>query len=296
MKKIAATVIIPVKNEERNLPHCLELVQEFDQVIIIDSNSTDDTLKIANQFDVEIYQFFWDGKFPKKRNWALRNLPINNEWVLFLDADEFLTEDFKLEMAKKIEDSSVSGYWISYTNYFMGKEMRYGERFKKLALFRVGAGEYEKINEDFWSHLDMEVHEHTKIKGKTGELASPVVHNDFKNIGSYIDRHNAYSTWEARRFLYIRESGFEELDSKQVLKYRLIQLGLLPAFCFLGGYFLKLGFLDGIEGFYFAQFRAMYFFQIQIKIKELESQRTETTSRLLPPSLNPVNEWKTSRN
>lgn len=273
MKKIPVTVIIPVKNEESNLPHCLNILRDFDQVMVIDSYSTDQTGKIAEEFGVEIHQFSWDGKFPKKRNWALRNLPINNDWVLFLDADEFLTEDFKQELVHKIQNASISGYWIKYTTHFMGKKLKYGERFKKLALFKFGEAEYEKIDEDCWSHLDMEVHEHTIVKGLVGKFETFVVHNDFKNLDAYIHRHNAYSTWESHRFFCIQKKGFKELDAKQVLKYRLIQLGLLPIFSFLGGYFLKLGFLDGIVGFYFAQYRASYFFQIQSKIKELASQR-----------------------
>ncbi|MBZ9728624.1 glycosyltransferase family 2 protein [Salegentibacter sp. JZCK2] len=285
MKKLPVTVIIPVKNEECNLPHCLKMLKDFDQVMVVDSYSKDQTVKIAEEFGVEIHQFSWDGKFPKKRNWVLRNLPINNEWVLFLDADEFLTEDFKQELIQKIKDASISGYWIPYTNYFMGKELRYGESFKKLALFKFGEGEYEKIDEDYWSHLDMEVHEHILVKGRVGKFKSYVVHNDYKNLEAYIKRHNAYSTWETHRFFSIEKNGFKGLDGKQLLKYRLIQLGLLPIFCFLGGYFLKLGFLDGIEGFYFAQYRASYFYQVQMKIKEIGSKQIKNTGEPIRLSL-----------
>lgn len=270
MKKIPVTVIVPVKNEECNLPYCLKMLTDFDQVMVIDSNSRDQSCRIAEDYGAEIHQFSWNGRFPKKRNWALRNLTIHNDWVLFLDADEFLTEDFIKELSEKIKNESFSGYWISYTHHFMGKELRYGERFKKLALFKVGEGEYEKIDEENWSHLDMEVHEHTLVDGLVGNLESKVLHNDFKNLECYIHKHNAYSSWEAHRFISLQEYGFKKLDSKQVLKYRLLKWGLLPTFCFLGSYFLKFGFLDGIEGFYFAQFRASYFFQVQSKIKELQ--------------------------
>ena len=294
MKKIPVTVIIPVKNEESNLSHCLNMLKDFEQVMVVDSFSTDQTVQIAEDFGVEIHQFSWNGKFPKKRNWVLRSLPIKNDWVFFLDADEFLTEDFKVELIQKIQDTSVSGYWIPYTNYFMGKELRYGEHFKKLALFKFGEGEYEKIDENFWSHLDMEVHEHTLVKGRVSSFDNYVVHNDFKDLESYIQRHNAYSTWEARRFLSIQKTGFENLNSKQVLKYRLIQMGLLPTFCFLGSYFLKFGFLDGVEGFYFAQFRASYFFQVQMKIRELAGRQNKEVGKSVRMSLTRPKEW-TSR-
>lgn len=279
MKRIPVTVIIPVKNEECNLAHCLNQLKNFDQVMVIDSYSKDQTVKIAEECGAELHQFSWNGRFPKKRNWVLRNLPINNEWVLFLDADEFLTEVFKQELILKIQNTTISGYWITYTTYFMGKRLRYGERLRKLALFKVGQGEYEKIDEDSWSHLDMEVHEHTIIKGQVGKIKNCVIHNDYKDLQSYIDRHNAYSTWEAHRYFSVKKNGFRNLNSKQLLKYRLIQMGLLPIFSFLGSYFLKLGFLDGFEGFYFAQLRTSYFFQIQSKIRELKRLVIESHSK-----------------
>ncbi|WP_010229653.1 glycosyltransferase family 2 protein [Gillisia marina] len=182
MKKIPVTVIVPVKNEEANLPHCLRLLRNFDQVMVIDSNSTDATTAIAEKFGVEIHQFKWNGNFPKKRNWALRNLVINNEWVFFLDADEYITKEFEDELKEKIKDPNMNGFWINFRNYFMNKQLKYGDPFKKLALFRIGKGEYEQILEDSWSHLDMEVHEHPIIDGNVGSINMPVIHNDFKNL------------------------------------------------------------------------------------------------------------------
>ena len=94
MNKIPVTVLVPIKNEEINLRKSLPLLSDFDQLIILDSQSTDESLKIAESFGAEIHQFYWNGKFPKKRNWALRNLEIKNDWVLFLDADEYVTKEF----------------------------------------------------------------------------------------------------------------------------------------------------------------------------------------------------------
>ncbi|MCF4102187.1 glycosyltransferase family 2 protein [Gillisia sp. M10.2A] len=270
MKKIPVTVVIPVKNEERNLPHCLSLLSDFDQIMVIDSNSTDRTVEISEKQGAEVHQFNWNGKFPKKRNWVLRNLNIRNNWVLFLDADEYITDVFKKELQEKIKDPNISGFWITFENFFMGKKLKYGDPFKKLPLFRVGKGEYEQINEDSWSHLDMEVHEHPILEGKVGKMKAPVIHNDYKNLECYINRHNAYSTWEAKRFLTLKSNGFKNLNSRQLLKYRLMELGLLPIFYFLGSYLIKFGFLDGSKGFYFSQYKAHYFLQIQTKIKELE--------------------------
>lgn len=272
MSEIPVTIIIPVKNEEINLCNCLNRIMQFNQVIVIDSSSIDQTPIIAKQFRVDYYNFLWNGKFPKKRNWALQNLKINNEWVFFLDADEYLTDHFISELVEKIKDPKINGYWINYQNYFIGKKLKYGDKMKKLPLFRKGKGEYEKIEEDLWSHLDMEVHEHPIINGIIGQIKSPIIHSDYKGLENYIARHNAYSSWEAKRYLQLTNTGFSGLNFRQKIKYKLITTGTLPFIYFLGSYIFKLGFLDGKEGYYLAKYKANYFFQIQTKIIELRQK------------------------
>lgn len=270
MNKIPVSVVIPVKNEAKNISRCLKLLEEFTEIMIVDSGSTDDTCAIAKSLGAKIITFNWNGQFPKKRNWVLRNIKLKNDWVLFLDADEFLTPEFKKELMQKIKENKNIGYWVRYHNFFMGKQLKHGDPFKKLPVFKVGAGEYEFIEEDSWSHLDMEVHEHPILHGKIGELKSPVIHRDYKGLEHYISKHNAYSSWEAKRYLKLKEKKFPGLNSRQRMKYRLMGMGLLPIFYFMGSYILKLGFLDGKEGLWFARYKANYFFQIQTKIEELK--------------------------
>ena len=152
----------------------------------------------------------------------------------------------------------------------MGKELKFGDKMKKLALFKKGSGEYEKIQEDSWSHLDMEVHEHPIIKGEIGKITSPIIHKDYKGLEHYIARHNAYSTWEAKRYLFLIKSGFKDLTFRQRIKYGFINSGLLPLIYFMGSYIFRLGFLDGIPGYHLAKYKSNYFFQIQTKIQELK--------------------------
>lgn len=268
--KIPVSIIVSVKNEEKNLPLCLAELSEFDEVWVVDSASVDRTPEIVREFGFKLIDFKWDGKFPKKRNWALRNLPLKNDWALFLDADERLTSEFKQEIQEKIKKTDCVGFWLSYENYFMGKKLKYGDKMRKLALFRKGSGEYEQIFEDSWSHLDMEVHEHPVLTGQIGEIKTSLIHNDYKGLEKYIDRHNAYSTWEANRYLNLKKSGFPGLNSRQKLKYRLMTTGFLPIIYFIGSYFLKFGFLDGRAGYYLAKYKAYYFFQIQTKILEFQ--------------------------
>jgi glycosyltransferase involved in cell wall biosynthesis len=272
LNNIPITVIVSVKNEELNLPSCLEKLIRFDQIIVVDSGSTDDTRGIAKAMGAEVLQFDWNGKFPKKRNWALQNANLLHEWILFLDADEFVTEAFVDEVSIKIQDPNYNGFTIQFENYFMDKKLRYGYGFRKSALFKKSKGAYEKIEEDLWSHLDMEVHEHPIIEGEVGVINAKVIHKDFKNLEHYIAKHNAYSTWEAKRYLQLKQSKNSYLSLNQKIKYGLLTSGLLPAVYFVGAYFLKLGFLDGKEGFYLARFKSHYFFQIQTKVDSFKKK------------------------
>ena len=155
----------------------------------------------------------------------------------------------------------------------MGKEQKYGLKMRKLALFKKDFGRYEQIAEDNWSHLDMEIHEHPIIKGKVASINSCILHKDYKGLEHYIARHNAYSSWEAMRFMNLKKDKVTKPTLRQNLKYSLIQTGFLPYLYFIGTYIFKLGFLDGLSGFYFARYKANYFFQIQTKIKELKSKK-----------------------
>ncbi len=271
-KNIPVTVIISVKNEEINLPKCLEKLYKFSEVIIVDSNSTDKTTQIAKSYNYKIVNFNWNGRFPKKRNWALENIKIINDWVLFLDADEFLTDKFVNEIFDKTRSTKHVGFWLTYNNFFMGKEIKFGDKMSKLALFKKECGRYERIDEDYWSHLDMEIHEHPILSGSVGKINSPIFHKDYKGLSHYIQRHNAYSSWEAHRFLSIKKSKINSLNFRQKLKYILMDFGLLPWVYFFGTFFIKFGFLDGVAGFRLAIYKSNYFFQIQTKVIELKKK------------------------
>ncbi|MBK1441663.1 glycosyltransferase family 2 protein [Parapedobacter sp. ISTM3] len=269
--KLDLTIVIPAKNEEKNLPGCLEAIgQDFaQQVVLVDSGSTDRTRTIAENYGATYINFQWDGQFPKKRNWYLRNHTPATEWVLFLDADEYLTPTFKRAVEKALADTTKVGYWLNYTVYFMGKKLKGGYPLKKLALFRVGTGEYEYIDEKQWSHLDMEIHEHPILTGDVGIIKAKIDHRDFRGVAHYVNKHNEYSSWEAARYLKMMTAANKALlTKKQRIKYRLLRTPLIgPAF-FFGSFFLMGGFLDGARGFAFAVLKMAYFTEIYCKIKE----------------------------
>jgi glycosyltransferase involved in cell wall biosynthesis len=273
-KSLPVTVVIPVKNEEKNLPSCLAKLVDFAEILVVDSASDDQTRSIAEEAGAKVLDFHWRGGFPKKRNWVLLNYPFTTPWVLFLDADEQLSEAFRHELSKKVEEGVHTGFWLNYRNYFFGKMLRHGVPQRKLALFRVGSGLYERVDDLGWSPLDMEVHEHPVLEGSIGEIAEPIDHLNYRSLHHFIERHNDYSTWEANRYVELR-SRFHESNrftDRQKLKYRHMERWWFPGAYFGLTYFIRGGFLDGRPGFIYAVFKAFYFIQVQQKIKEITSQ------------------------
>ncbi|PZR24726.1 MAG: glycosyltransferase family 2 protein [Citrobacter freundii] len=266
------TIAIPVKNEERNIKGCLECIGEqfVKKIVLIDSGSTDATLEIARSYGAEIIDFKWNGKYPKKRNWYLENHQPDTKWVLFLDADEYLTPAFKNSLRHAISSDDKEGFWLNYTIYFQNKILKGGYPLKKLALFRVGNIRYEKIDEESWSGLDMEIHEHPIVSGKTGQIKARIDHQDFRGIDHYIKKHDEYGTWEARRFLRLRNNNaiWNDLTWKQKMKYRLMNTPYLGPMFFIGSFFFMGGFRDGRRGFTFSLMKMSYFTQIYCKIRE----------------------------
>jgi glycosyltransferase involved in cell wall biosynthesis len=273
METLSVTVVIPVRNEERNLPACLAALDGFEEVIVVDSNSCDSTVALAERLGAHVVQFQWNGRFPKKRNWVLQTFPFRTPWVLFLDADEIVTTEVKEELRVALRDTKHAGFWLKYRNYFLDTELKYGLGQRKLALLRVGSGYYEQIEDDRWCDLDMEVHEHPILEGTLGIIAAPLVHMDFRGLHHFIARHNEYSTWETRRYLVLRgnEKTWSMLTRRQKLKYALITHWWFPPSYFLATYFFKRGFLDGWAGFVHAMMKMAYFFQIYCKLRELKA-------------------------
>lgn len=275
---IPITVVVPVKNEERNLGRCLGALSRFSEVIVIDSGSTDRTQEIAREAGATFIEFRWDGHYPKKRNWVLLNHKLVNPWVLFLDADELVDGQSCDEVAIKIADSRYSGFWLNYTNYFLGQQLRYGVPQRKLALFRVGSGLYERIDEQRWSDLDMEVHEHPIIEGKVGEIKAPIEHNDRSGLAVFIARHRSYAMWESQRLLRLEDTHGDhgqKLTRRQRVKYANLSRWWFPWAYFFYAYFARLGLLDGRAGFSYAFYKLWYFETVRQLIKEGRRERAK---------------------
>ena len=281
--KIPISVLIPVRNEARNLPRCLESLRDVGEAIVIDSQSTDATVEVALTFSAQVVQFHYRGGWPKKRQWAMDTLPLKFGWILLLDADEVLTPELKIEICREIQNLNVSGYSIALRMWFLGRVLRHGDAgFWKLSLFRRGAGRYEcRLKEQDRSMADMEVHEHVVVDGPTAQLQNPIIHHNVESLSRYIEKHDEYSNWEARVLMEGNEAtGLlkprlfgAQAERRRWLKLHLFDLPGSPALLFLYRYLIRLGFLDGVAGLIYCGFQAVQMFHTKAKIYELRSRK-----------------------
>jgi len=279
--RVPVSVIIPIKNEAVNLPRCLDCVKWADEIFVVDSQSTDGSIAIAQDFGAKVVQFEFNGTWPKKKNWALENLAFRNEWVFILDADEVLPAQAKAEFAKAITDpGDVAGYWINRRFMFMGRWLRHAYYPNwNLRLFRRVLGRYEKLTDAPTNSGDNEVHEHVLVNGRTAKLQVEIDHYAFPSIDVFVEKHNRYSNWEARvaaETLPDSSSGkisSQPVDRRRKLKTLSQRLPFRPLLRFLYVYVWQKGFLDGAEGYYFARLHGFYEFLSVAKTRELLKAR-----------------------
>ena len=283
--KFPLSVIVPVKNEERNLAACLASVAWADEIWVVDSHSTDRTLEIAEQQGAQVVQFDYVGGFPKKKNWALETLPLRHEWVLLLDADERVTPELANEIHAALSDThDIDGYYLNRKLIFLGRWIKHCGWYPSwnLRLFKHQRGRFEKLEaEDVEQAGDVEVHEHVVLNGRAAYLRHDLLHEDFKSIYHFIERHNRYSNWEARVYANFARGVPGErnigaslfgspLERKRFIKHCWARLPFRPLLRFLWMYVFKLGFLDGRPGLIFCTLLTMHEAVITAKIYEQE--------------------------
>ena len=282
------SVIVPARNEARNLPRCLESLAGVGEVYVIDSQSTDDTVEIAKSHGANVVQFHYAGGWPKKRQWAMDTLPLAYDWILLLDADEVLTPELIEEIRHALENPRVNGYSIRLQMYFLGRVLRHCDAsFWKLSLFRKGRGRFEcRLKDQDASMADIEIHEHVVVDGPTAELHHALVHHNADSLSRYILKHDEYSNWEARVLLQPEGAANSDPNSEEVsadlfgtqaqrrrwLKRNLYRLPGSPVLLFLYRYMVRLGFLDGVPGLIYCAFQAVQMFHSKAKIYELEHE------------------------
>ncbi len=277
MSRVPVSVVVPVKNEEANLPRCLASIAWADEIWVVDSGSTDSTGAIAEEFGAKVVQFQFNGSWPKKKNWALENISFAHEWVLLLDADETLPESAEEEIRSIVTSpAGPDGYWINRRFNFLGQWLRHAYYPNwNLRLFRHRLGRFEKLTDAPTESGDVEVHEHVIVKGETARLRAEMDHFAFPTVASFMEKHNRYSNWEARvAFDRAHGRGPALQDSRvgirRLLRRISVKLPFRPTLRFLYVYLWQRGFLDGRAGFYFARLHATYEFLCVVKTHELE--------------------------
>ena len=252
------TAIILTYNEELHIRRCLENVNQFaKKVYVIDCFSKDKTVEIAESMGATVIQHQWPGNQAEQFNWALENIEIDTEWVLRLDADEYCSEELIKEMQQElpIMPNDVYAVVLPLGRVFMGRKLKHGiaNGIKMIRLFRNGKAKYEKRIMD----------EHLSVAegGKTVTFKHPFYDASMISIAQFVDKHNKYAAREAALLLDAEfnltankneeNSYCEEVVAKrkQKEKYAKMKIFWRSFFYFCYRYILKLGFIDGKEGF-----------------------------------------------
>ncbi|MEK7479080.1 MAG: glycosyltransferase family 2 protein [Patescibacteria group bacterium] len=256
------SVLILTKNEEKNLGPCLKSVENLaDEIIIVDSFSTDTTRDVANMYGARFYEHMFENQADQV-NWALGNLDIKGDWVLRLDADEYLTPELAKEIRETLLNApkEISGYYLKRRVYFLGKWVRYGGYYPTwhLRLWRKGKGVYEEREVD--EHLEL-------LEGVSGRMKHDFVDDNKNGISAWIEKHNAYAEREAREVMKKKEKG----KRKKEKFYYALPMFFRARLYFLYRYFIRLGFLDGREGRLF-HFLQGYWYRMLVDAKIYEKK------------------------
>ncbi|MGA9814958.1 MAG: glycosyltransferase family 2 protein [Terriglobales bacterium] len=280
---LPVSVIVPVRNEAHNLARCLESLRGVGEVYVVDSASSDGTAELARSFGAKVVQFHYAGGWPKKRQWAMDELPLACDWVFLMDADEALTPELAAEMRQAIQDVRIDGYYIGLQVVFLGRVLRHGGAgFYKLSLFRRGKGRFEcRLKEQDASMADMEVHEHVIVEGKCARLKHALRHHNVESISRHIQKHDEYSNWDARVWLEGEGNSAElppslfgnQAQRRRWLRKRLFAVPGSSLLLFLYRYFFRLGILDGVPGLIYCGFQGVQFLHIKAKIYQLRGRK-----------------------
>ncbi len=283
LNKAPISVLIPTKNEAHNLAACLASVEFCDEVIVVDSASNDDTPHIAGKFGAQVINFQWDGKYPKKKNWALSEIKWRHEWVFILDADECITPALAAELRVIVSSPTVThdGYYVNRRFWFLDGWLKHCGYYPSwnLRFFRHSKGRYEQLGDNQNTNSgDNEVHEHVLLDGTSGYLQGEMDHYAFPDIATWVEKHNRYSNWEALIQHNSHLNQTPAIEAKLLRKRKIRKLAwhlpFRPLLRFLYHYIWRAGFLDGYRGFIFCRLMGWYEFLCATKAKEIRRSKS----------------------
>ena len=270
--KIPVSVLVQTKNEAVGILHCLQSLSQFDEVIVVDSNSTDDTAVIAAGWGATVVNFTWNGQYPKKKQWQLDNVATRNDWILFLDADEtpdpaLLASLRDLPKEPGVRDAAAFDIRLDYV--FAGKKLRHGHRVVKRALVRRDLVEFPVMPDlDAPGMGELEGHYQPVALGTVSAINGRILHDDQDPVRTWFDRHNRYSDWEA--YLRTDPSAKSFIAGSRSRQGKLFdKVPFKPLIFFSYAFVLRVGFLDGRAGLDYAIALSTYYWQIGLKTREL---------------------------
>ncbi|MFA6467392.1 MAG: glycosyltransferase family 2 protein [Bacteroidota bacterium] len=249
---IPLSVIVITKNESHNIEDCLRSVQWSEDIVLVDAESTDDTVAKAGAYTDRIHIRPWDG-FAAAKQYAVQKTKY--DWVLWLDADERVMPELAAEIQRIIATDPTQGaFTVARRAYFLGKWIKHSGWYpgRVARLFR----------KDRASFNDAAVHEGLTVRGETGVLQHDLLHFTDPNIFHYFAKFNQYTTLAA-----------DELEKKEKI-FNITDIIIRPWWIFVKMYFLRFGFLDGIQGLLLAIFSSAYVFTKYAKLWERKSQIT----------------------
>jgi len=266
------TAIILTYNEEKNIRNCINSIKDIvKRIVVVDSYSTDNTCSIAEELDAEVVQNKWIN-YSKQFIFGVNYAKPTTKWIFRIDADESLTKESAQELnelCNNNENTDVNGIIVRFNVNFLGKDLKYGGiyPFKKLLVYKTGKGEIEDRNMD--EHIVL-------FEGKSIEMKSDSIHHDYKDIYSWIDKHNKYSTREVEDY-YARKtllstSTKKDGTFKSFIKFKVyyrLPMSFRAWLYYVYRFYIKLGFLDGKEGRIFAFLQAYWYrYLVDVKIYE----------------------------
>ena len=251
------TVITLTLNEAHNIGPCLESVRWADEILVIDSGSTDDTISLARASGAHVHEIEWRG-YGAARNFALEK--ATGEWILWLDADERVTPELAAEIQQILhgDPPGIDGYSIARRAYFLGRWIRHSGWYpgRVTRLFRRGKGSFSESR----------VHEQLRLEGTVEQTKHDLLHLTDPDLAHYMQKFNKYTTLAAQDMVAAgRKSGLADVTVR-------------PAFQFFKMYILRLGMLDGLEGFILAVLSSAYVFTKYAKLWELTRGRGQGRS------------------
>jgi len=254
------SVVVLAHNDENSIGKTFESIKWADEIIVIDDGSSDNTKNISEKYTDKIFTRLLNGDFSAQRNFGINK--ARGDWVMFVDSDEIVSHNLRLEIQEVLKIQAlkgINGFFLKRKDFFLGRQLIYGEtsKVRLLRLARKGAGKWERPVHEIW-----------KIKGRTEQLTSPILHNAHENLTVFINKINNYSTLNA---FYLFNNG---------VRVRKTDILLYPIAKFILNYIIKKGFLDGTHGFIMAMIMSLHSYLTRAKLYFLYDKKPASCPEL----------------